>query len=459
MLHARVLRASDAEHEWLTEYLSFPDARARFRGNKDGKIRLLDRAGRFPAGLVALVRKAAPKEGFTVDVADRVRAAPHDPAADLDWLRDYQLDAVLAVLRQRRGLVWLPTASGKGELVVALTRAVPTEWLFVVHTTTLVEQTADRLRLRNREHGSPDEEPGIIAEGKWSEGRVTFATFQSLYARLKANDRRALALLGRVGGLVCDEAHTVAADTFWQVAMATSQAAYRVGLSGTPLARGDRKSALVIAALGPVIYRLKADPLIAAGVLAKPTIRMVRVSQTSNRPTWQGVYGDLVVRGKRRNAALVAMARAAEKPSFLFVKEVAHGKALERDLLKAGIRAQFVWGTHSTDWRRTAIRSLVAGRLDVIVCSVVFQEGIDVPELRSVVVGAAGRSVIAAIQRVGRGMRIERDRAGNVIKDCFEVWDVLDEGQPWLERAAKERKRAYVQEGYATNVLDHPPLV
>lgn len=469
VLHARVARATDQERDWLREYLTFPDARARFR-KADGKIKLLSIHGHFPAGLVPLVQGAAPKverdrEGnvtkpaFTVELIDRVRPHPHDPAADLDWLRGYQLDAVLAVLRHKRGLVWLPTASGKGELVVALTRAVPCEWLFIVHTTTLVQQTAERLQQRNAEHGVPAEPIGMIGEGMWSEGRVTFATFQSLYAKLKKGNRAALDLLARVGGVICDEAHTVAADTFWAVAMATSSAAYRAGLSGTPLARGDRKSALVIAALGPVVYRQKAEPLIQAGVLSRPSIKMVRLTSTTNRPTWQGVYGDLVVRGKKRNAVVVAMTKAAEKPAFVFVKEVSHGKALEKALINAGMRTQFVWGSHGTEWRRSAVRSLQAGRLDVIVCSVVFQEGIDVPELRAVVVAAAGRSVIAAIQRVGRGMRIERDRAGNVVKDTFEVWDVLDDGQLWLERAAKDRKRAYLAEGYSTVVLDHPPLV
>jgi superfamily II DNA or RNA helicase len=461
ILYAKIIRATDEELDWARSYLTFPDARAKFRGG-DGKIRLLGMDGRFPAGLVSLVRAAAPKvdkekPAFKVDLAERREHAPHDPAADLDWLRDYQLDAILACLRARRGLVWLPTASGKGELVVALTRAVPTaEWLFVVHNVSLVEQTAGRLRLRDREHGVDFEQPGIIAEGNWSESRVTFATFQSLSQRLKQGDRRTLALLGRVGGLIVDEAHTCAADTFWAVAMATPRAAYRIGLSGTPLARGDRKSALVIAALGPVIYRQKAEPLIQAGVLSRPSIRMVRVVQSTKRPTWQGVYGDLVVRGSRRNAALVAMAKAAEKPGFLFVKEVSHGRALTKALINAGVAAKFVWGSHSTDARRTALRDLEAGRLDVIVCSVVFQEGIDVPGLRSVVVGAAGRSVIAAIQRVGRGMRIERDRAGVVIKDTFEVYDIDDRGQVWLERAARERRNAYLREGYAVYEWEPP---
>lgn len=232
--------------------------------------------------------------------------------------------------------------------------------------------------------------------------------------------------------------------------MATTKAAYRVGLSGTPLARGDRRSVQAIAALGPVIYRQRADELVKAGILARPQIKMAVVAQACSRPTWQGVYGDLVVRSAKRNAALVTMAQRCEKPALLFVKEVAHGKHLERALLNAGLRAGFVWGSHGSAYRRSMISRLVRADLDVLVCSVVFQEGVDIPSLRSVIVASGGRSVIAAIQRVGRGTRIERNHAGVVIKDSFEVWDVADRGHDWMERAAKERRRAYLHEGYET---------
>jgi superfamily II DNA or RNA helicase len=251
-----------------------------------------------------------------------------------------------------------------------------------------------------------------------------------------------------VEGVVALNCHTLPADTFWSVAMATANAAYRIGLSGTPLARGDRRSVQAIAALGPVIFRLRADALVAQGILAKPRIRMAILPQESGKPTWQGVYGELVVRSKARNAVLVEMARRCERPGLLFVKEVAHGKAIERALWAAGVRAGFVWGTHSSEYRKAMVRRLERADLDVLVCSVVFQEGIDIPSLRAVIVGSGGRSVIAAIQRVGRGTRIERNAAGEVTKDTFEVWDVADRGQDWMERAAKERRAAYLKEGY-----------
>ncbi len=55
-----------------------------------------------------------------------------------------------------------------------------------------------------------------------------------------------------------------------------------------------------------------------------------------------------------------------------------------------------------------------------------------------------GRSVIAALQRIGRGMRVTSD------KNTFQVWDVADHGCKLLERHTKARVRAYTSQGYET---------
>lgn len=452
-LRAKVTRASPAEQDWLLEYLTFPDTSARFKGKREGVSRMLNLLdGTFPAGLVSLVVKDAPEAGFKVEIADKGGAAVPAEDADLAWLRDDQREAVRRALDKRRGVLHLPTGSGKTEIAVALVRSVPCEWLFLVHRTTLGQQAAERFDRRNAEHGVDLGPAGVIGEGAWQEGeRLTCATFQTMVAALRSGGRagaRAAALLGRVGGIIVDESHVLPADTFWSVAMRAERAAYRIGLSGTPLARGDRRSVLSIAALGPILFRLRAPELVEAGILARPHVRLVPCRQTTGRPTFAGVYQDLVVRSTVRNALLVEIANKAERPAFLYVKAIEHGKIIERELLRAGIPARFVWGTHSTDWRKAAIRDLVAGRIEVLVCSVVFQEGVDVPSLRSVINGAAGRSVIASIQKAGRGMRVERGRDGSVVKSDFWVYDLFDTGDKWLERAARDRRRAYLKEGY-----------
>jgi superfamily II DNA or RNA helicase len=148
------------------------------------------------------------------------------------------------------------------------------------------------------------------------------------------------------------------------------------------------------------------------------------------------------------------MAKRCTKPAFLFVQQVEHGKQLVKQLYAAGMPAEFVWGNHSIDYRKSLIRRLVSGQIEVLVCSTIFNEGIDVPELRSVINGGGGKSLIATFQRLGRGMRVDRRADGSVTDggDKFEVWDVLDAGNKWTERHARLRQSAYASEGYETFV-------
>lgn len=457
-LTSKVLSWDDtADRAWLIDYLSFDDPKARYTANKDKKISLyVPKTDRFPSGLLPMVMKAAPDEGIKIEIIDaRLPPVREDPTADLEWLRDYQLETVNVACKRGRGILWLPTGAGKTEIIVALTRRLPCNWLALVHRSQLADDIAARYEKR-----SPGLVAGRILEGDADippDATLVAATFQTLVNWLKRDPddplhRQAKDLLAWAQGLIIDETHVLPADTFYAVAMRTGNAFYRFGLSGTPLARGDRKSLLALAALGPVIHRVKTETLIARGILARPTVRLITVTQISKRPTWQGVYADCIVRGQARNAALVAIAKRATYPAFLFVQQVEHGKDLAKRLTNAGIPAEFVWGSHSLAYRKSLIRRMVAGHFEVLVCSSVFQEGIDVPELRSVIVGSGGKSIIATLQRLGRGMRVDRKRDGTVADggDRFEVYDIADKGNKWLDRHSRQRLNAYTAEGFET---------
>jgi superfamily II DNA or RNA helicase len=314
-------------------------------------------------------------------------------------------------------------------------------WLFLVHRLSLLNQTADSFKRFTSETA------GKVGESGWRPRRFTVATFQTLAARLANGDAEARALLESVDGVIVDEAHALAASTFTTVMGVATNARYRIGLSGTPLARGDRKSSLVVGATGPVIYRMRPEVLVEREVLARPTILMIDCWQDElEDATWPTVYDRLVVHSARRNALVVEAVRRSEKPALVFVQAVEHGQVLMRAFARVGIRAAYVHGAHTIEQREAAIEQLVAGRLEVLVCSVIFQEGVDVPALRSVVIAAGGQSTIAAIQRVGRGLRKSEGKTSCV------VWEVLDRGQRWLEAHARARRLAYQAEGYEVRV-------
>lgn len=459
----QLVKATDEESAWIREYLAFPDVDAQFKPGSDGKIHLFNVLGEtFPAGFLGPVIKAAADAKIEVEVIDkRVVPAPVDPAADLAWLRPYQRESVDRALLKKRGILWLPTGAGKTEVAVALTRSVPdTHWLFLVHRTTLADEAGSRFMMRNAEHGIALGDPGLIAEGQWREGvHFTASTFQTFARALQVGDKRAERLLNRTGGLIVDECHVLPAATFSDVAM-QCDAYYRIGLSGTPLDRTDRKSIMAISVLGPVIHRVKTEVLIEAGVLAKARVLMIECTQPKAKAvTWAGVYGEAIVRSQKRNDLIVKMVLRAERPSLMFVKEVAHGKKLVNMLACAGVKADFVWGSHSISYRKSRIDALKRGALDVLICSVIFQEGVDIPSLRSVVNASGSKSVIATLQRLGRGMRVDRDPDGNVRAggDVFQMWDVDDAGNKWLEKHTQARKMAYLGEGHET--VELPELV
>jgi superfamily II DNA or RNA helicase len=447
-VHSRVTRETPEERAWLRDYLCFPDATPpRYRPpGADGKVRLYNEfAASFPSGFVEMVVRAAKADKLKAEVVDRrVRPAERDPAANLAWLRDYQREAFDALALKGRGIVAIPTGGGKTELFVALARAYACRWLFVAPAADLVVEAADRWVKRNKADGVDLGPPGVVGAGQWSVGpRFTAATFQTLHAGLKRGDARVVKLLQDTQGLGVDEVHVLPADSYQQVAYACP-AYYRFGFSGTPLARGDKRSVLSMATIGPVVYRIEPDVLIAAGVLSRPRIRLATVTQVLHAP-FAEAYERLVVHSKKRNARVVAIAKAAAKPCFVFVEREVHGRVLVKLLAAAGLKADFVWGQVKVADRKRLAREAVAGG-KVLVCSRVFQQGIDVPELASLVNAAGYESVIATLQRLGRGMRVADG------KDAFEMYDIFDVGNEYLARHARTRRNTYAAQGYETVV-------
>jgi superfamily II DNA or RNA helicase len=167
---------------------------------------------------------------------------------------------------------------------------------------------------------------------------------------------------------------------------------------------------------------------------------------------WQTVYKRLVVENVLRNNILAKVALIAERPGFIFVKSIKHGKILEKKLRNAGLNVEFVWGEKNSAQRVQKIEALERAELDFLICSTIFQEGVDVPCLRSVIVGSGGQSIIDTLQRIGRGTRLDKG------KNFFEVWDILDLGQSYTKKQAAKRKKTYESEHYNVDVLEEKDL-
>lgn len=454
------VEASLEEQDWLTEYLSF-DVRSHTHATIVESM--YSRAtGTFLTGLLPIVRKAARKAGFETKTDDKRNPwIEPDLEADIGWLEPYQRAAIDAVLKHRRGVIQMIMAGGKGELIPALTMVLPCRWTIFVHRMNLAKDLASRCENRTQEP------VGIIGGGKWRvppKARIVCATFQTMSRALIAGDDRAVKLLDETQALAVDEVHTLPAVTHRRCVYAARNAYYRVGLSATAFKRRIQHTNLqTIANIGPMLVKVSAPDLIALDRIAKPRIRMVIIEQNLDdmpdadllEPTWPDTYRELIVKSDKRNAALLKLAQVCQKPAMLFVKAIKHGKRLIRLVQQAGIRSEFVWGDVAPATREYHAKRLNQGDLDLIVANEVFYDGVNVPALKTVIVGTGRKSTIETIQRIGRGMRLDRAPDGTTRQggNEFDVWDCMDVGVSSLNRHSKRRQSDYEGEGFDVELV------
>jgi superfamily II DNA or RNA helicase len=244
-------------------------------------------------------------------------------------------------------------------------------------------------------------------------------------------------------GIIVDECHALAAATRIRLLRMCSNAYWRVGESGTPLDRGDGKSLKVIGALGPIVAEVTAAELIDKGYLAKPTVKVVEYDHEEfASDLWLKVKKIGIQHDNNRNAAVLWAAQQARKPCMLFVDNIEHGQLITKWLQREGLNAEIVFGLSSTTQRAAALKKLARGDLDIIVASPVFDEGVDITCLESVVLAPGGKALISLLQRIGRAMRRTED------KDTFEIWDFADEGHRILKDHAAWRRAAFKKQGH-----------
>lgn len=452
-LHTEVMEISQEEKSWLHHFLTFRDQ--TYEGETIERLYNLS-SGKFPTGMMAVVKKGAAARKYSVEVED-ARHCPgtFDHSEDLEWLKKrkvkrgdkevpYQYDSICKALKVTRGIIRSPTGSGKGEIAVGIAKSTPIKWLFLVHRSNLRDDICERYNAR----GDGTTAHRAELNGWKLAPRFTVATFQTLYRHLDKPEVRKM--LAEVEGIIVDECHAIAAQSHLKVSNACPNAYYRIGLSGTPLDREDNKSLTAVAALGPICAHVTYRELSKAGYVADPQIHFEPVHQVEvSGSTWNSVYSQAIVRSAKRNAKVVEAVKRVRHPCMLFVERVEHGDILKKLLTRAGFNTAFISGV--TKDREGVAKGVKTGDVDVLISNKVLQEGLDISEFRSVVLAQGMKAKIMVLQRIGRGMRLEIDpTTGKVMEGSrtFDVVDFYDTGHTWIAKHSEGRKQAYLSVGY-----------
>ncbi|RJT03409.1 DEAD/DEAH box helicase family protein [Halococcus sp. IIIV-5B] len=414
------------------------------------------KTARAPAFRYAELRDALDERGVAVD--DRVLDAPGLDVASAYELRDYQREALDAWrANDDRGVLELPTGSGKTVIGIEAIEALGVAALVVVPTIDLLSQWRHELET---EFSVP---VGQLGGGEQRVEPLTVATYDSAY--LRADD-----IGDRFGLVVFDEVHHLGGKGYREIARLLAAPA-RLGLTAT-FERPDGAHEAIAELCGPLVHRIAADDL-AGGHLAAYDVKRVEVSLTdaeraaydehreiftnylarSNLDMRSGSdYRKLVMRSgndPKARAALLANQRAREVMMNAAAKVETLADLLDRhredrvivftahnDLVyRLSERFLLPAITHQTGAaeRRQVLENFRDGTYSRVVTANVLDEGVDVPDANVAVVLSGSGSEREFTQRLGRVLRPKAD-GGRAL-----LYEVVTE-ETAEERVAERRR-------------------
>ncbi len=94
-----------------------------------------------------------------------------------------------------------------------------------------------------------------------------------------------------------------------------------------------------------------------------------------------------------------------------FCVTIAHARFMADQFQAAGIRAVAVWGDSPPTERAAALRDLAAGRVNVVFTVDLFNEGVDVPNVDTLLLLRPTESATLFLQQLGRGLRRARGKS------------------------------------------------
>ena len=409
-------------------------ARAKKTGRPirwDGKIRLFSAAThRIHAGLRLHLELFARENNYTVDYENREDFLESEFSVDeankfISSLkltlqpRDYQIEAFVHAVRNKRALLLSPTASGKSLIIYLLSRYFyeSGKVLVVVPTTSLVHQMASDFGEYSGINS--DKFCHKILSGAEKESSMPFviSTWQSIYKMPAEWFEQFKVVVG-------DEAHLFKADSLSSIMNKLVDCPIRFGFTGT--LDGSQTHKLVLEGLfGPVKKITTTAELIEQKHLADFKIKALILTYPELiRQQFKGLSYqdeiDYIVRCEPRNRFIVNLTRSLKGNTLLLFQYVEkHGDVLY-NMLK-GDNVFFVSGSVKGEIREDIRRAVEECDDAIIIASYgTFSTGVNIKNLHNVVFASPTKSRIRNLQSIGRGLRKGDKKTSAVLYDIAD---------------------------------------
>lgn len=374
----------------------------------------------------------------------------------------HQANALNAWLKAHgRGLVVMPTGSGKSYLAVLAILAVKRSALVIAPTIDLVQQWASSLQ---KFLGI---EIGMLGGGSKEIKDVTVSTYDSAVIFMEY-------IGAKFGMVIFDECHHLPGPVN-RLAASMSIAPYRLGLTATP-EREDGGESVIFQLVGPKVYEVFIDELEGRVLSPYETHRVaVELSpeEADEYDASRKIYTDFIrangINFKERDGWSQFIMLAARRPNgraamnaYLKQRAIARcGKGKLQMIWQILIRhkgertiiftadndAAYAIGNHfcfpvithktKVGERKEFLDRFRSGDYRVMVTSKVLNEGVDVPEAAVGIVVSGSGSSREHVQRLGRILRASEGKQA-------VLYELVSEGTSEIHVSERRRKhRAY----------------
>ena len=412
------------------------EAMGKWTGNTQREIVLYERAGNrlyIPFGECQKVYRRFKNDITRVDVRIcPLRAREYGSHINL---YGYQQNAVEAVLRAKNGILVAPCGSGKTQMGLELAARIGGKTLWLTHAQDLLNQSMNRAKSC---FGLAPTEYGTITAGKVNVGNtITFATVQTA-SKIDLTQYR-----DEWDCIIVDECHkAVGTPTrmmmFYKVLSALS-ARFKLGLTATPY-RADGLERCMFALLGDVIHKVPQSAV--AGNTVPVRVKFVntgykpdvdKITDGDGTLNYAKLIGDITENVKRNEVIIQQIFEASRNGAVLVLSDrINHLEDLETEITmyspynikcaRLGIAS-----TKAEKERRARILTdLNSGALNAVFATYkLAKEGLDVPNLRTVVFATPQKDKTTVIQSAGRVARKAEGKGYGTVIDFSDDFGLL----------------------------------
>ena len=440
----------------IREYFSVEDKQQVFKRRyaigyrPQTRLYAITPQGRFETRLIFSILEFLQNQDiqFNIELTDKFKDVIFIPELkenltklNLD-LRDYQEESVKLALKNKSGVIILPTSAGKTLVIATLVKSIQDQHdfkaLILVPDIQLVAQTYSDFI----DYGIPESE---ITKWTGSTEPDKNAKIVISNAQILLSEKQDLSLLNGIKLLVIDEVHKLKYGNKINKVVEQIPALFRYGFTGTlPDYKIDQWN--IFGKIGRVIYFKESIDLRDQNYISQVHVAALKLTYKNipqfttpsmHNPT-AGYEEEItwLQTNPYRNAIIIKLVNKSDKNTLIMVDRIAHGEELLRILQEStNKQVHFVHGAVEIE-EREMIRKLMEEHDNVacIAISKIFSTGINIKNLHNIIFAAIGKARIKIIQSIGRSLR---KHSSQKLATIFDIWDNLRYGNKHMvERLA-----------------------